>query len=80
MASSDRPMRIHPGQVVVSRHVDLVSVLGTQVAKRVEPFGDGRRYVRAGQWAWFLAWLVDFVVVPAGLAPIKGDGLVECGH
>ncbi|WP_202869439.1 hypothetical protein [Kribbella caucasensis] len=59
----------------MNRYVDPVSVLGTQVAKRVEPFGDGRRYVRAGQWAWFLAWLVDFVVVVFGV----GIGLVALG-
>jgi RDD family len=50
----------------VNRHVDLVSALGPEVAKRVEPFGDGRRYVRAGEWARILAWVVDFVVVVIG--------------
>ncbi len=52
----------------MNRHVDPVSVLGAQVAKRVEPFGDGRRYVRAGEWARLLAWVVDFVVVVVGFA------------
>ena len=49
-----------------------MSVLGAQVAKRVEPFGDGRRYVAAGEWMRLLAWLVDFVVVVFGL----GIGIV----
>jgi hypothetical protein len=56
----------------VNRHVDPVSVLGPEVAKRVQPFGDGRRYVAAGTWAQVLAWLVDFVAVVFGL----GFGLV----
>ncbi|MFG1817811.1 RDD family protein [Kribbella sp. NPDC049174] len=51
----------------MNRHVDPVVVLGAQVAKRVQPFGDGRRYVAAGEWARFLAWLVDLVVVVFGV-------------
>lgn len=51
----------------MNRHVDPVSVLGEQVAKRVEPFGNGDRYVRAGEWARALAWLVDFLVIALGI-------------
>ncbi|MGW1343436.1 RDD family protein [Kribbella sp. NPDC002412] len=51
----------------MNRHVDPVSVLGEQVAKRVEPFGNGDRYVRAGEWARALAWLVDFLMVVLGM-------------
>ncbi|MEV0286994.1 MULTISPECIES: RDD family protein [unclassified Kribbella] len=51
----------------MNRHVDPASVLGEQVAKRVEPFGNGDRYVRAGEWARALAWLVDFLVVALGM-------------
>lgn len=47
----------------MNRYVDPVSVLGPEVAKRIEPLGDGRRYVRPGVWVLFLAWLVDFIVV-----------------
>jgi hypothetical protein len=56
----------------MNRYVDPVSVLGPDIAKRVEPLGNGRRYVRAGQWALFLAWLVDFLVVVFGV----GIGMV----
>ncbi|WP_433167086.1 RDD family protein [Kribbella sp. CA-247076] len=48
--------------------MDLKSVLGPEVAGRIEPFGNGRRYVRAGEWARAMAWLVDFVVVALGAA------------
>jgi len=59
----------------VNRYVDPVSVLGEQVAKRMESFGNGRRYVRAGEWPRTLAWLVDLVVVVFGL----GIGLLALG-
>ncbi|NEA34931.1 RDD family protein [Streptomyces sp. SID13031] len=55
-----------------ARYVDPVSVLGTEVAKRVAPLGDGRRFVGAGGWALALAWMVDFVVVLFGV----GTGIV----
>ncbi|MFI7063790.1 hypothetical protein ACIBL3_22580 [Kribbella sp. NPDC050124] len=51
----------------MNRHVDLVTVLGEQVAKRVEPFGNGERYVRAGQWPQALAWLVDLGMIVLGV-------------
>jgi hypothetical protein len=47
--------------------VDSVNTLGAQVAKRVGPFGNGRRYVGAGPWALALAWLVDFLVTVFGV-------------
>lgn len=51
----------------MNAYVDLVDVLGPQVAKRVEPLGDGRRYVGAGVWATGIAWLVDWAVCLLGL-------------
>ncbi|GAB3825976.1 hypothetical protein GCM10028799_46630 [Kribbella italica] len=39
-----------------------MDVLGPDVAKRVEPLGNGQRYVRAGQWPMAAAWLVDVLV------------------
>ncbi|MGC4895373.1 hypothetical protein [Micromonospora sp. DT31] len=41
-------------------------VLGARTAKRVEMFGNGGLYVRAGTGAQFLAWLVDFIVYLTG--------------
>lgn len=52
----------------MNRYVDPVSVLGPQVAERLEPLGDGRRYVRAGEWARAIAWLVDWAVCLLGMA------------
>ncbi len=46
----------------MNRYVDPVHVLGPDVAKRVEPLENGRRYVRPRQWPLFAAWLVDFLV------------------
>lgn len=46
----------------MNRYVDPVQVLGPDVAKRVEPLGNGGRYVRAGQWPLIFSWLIDFVV------------------
>lgn len=47
--------------------MDPVSVLGAQVAERVKPFGNGRRYVEARERARALAWLVDCFVVVLGV-------------
>ncbi|WP_328993679.1 RDD family protein [Kribbella sp. NBC_01245] len=51
----------------MSMYIDPVNVLGPQIAKRVAPLGDGRRYVRAGEWTRLFAWLVDFVVCVFGM-------------
>ncbi|MEV6286092.1 hypothetical protein [Kribbella sp. NPDC051770] len=51
----------------MSRYLDPAEVLGPDVAQRVEPLGNGRRYVRATQWALFFSWLVDFGVFVIGL-------------
>ena len=72
----------------MNRYVDPVDVLGPDVAKRVEPLGNGRRYVRAGSWPMFVSWLVDWLVVVAGVlagtvalatAPTLDDGTVGLG-
>ncbi len=72
----------------MNRYVDPVDVLGPDVAKRVEPLGNGRRYVRAGSWPLFASWLVDWVVVVAGVvagtvalatAPTLDDGQIGLG-
>ena len=45
-----------------SAQVRAEQVLGPHTATRLATFGDGVLYVKAGRWARFLAWLVDFVV------------------
>jgi RDD family len=50
-----------------SAHVRAEQVLGPHTAKRLATFGDGGLYVKAGGWAQFLAWLVDFVVFVLGV-------------
>jgi hypothetical protein len=51
-----------------SADVRAEQVLGPKVAKRLDLFRGGGRYVRAGEGARFLAWLVDFVVFVLGVA------------
>ncbi|TWD81372.1 RDD family protein [Kribbella amoyensis] len=46
----------------MNRYVDPAAVLGPDLAKRVEPLRNGRRYVRPGSWTTAFAWLVDFAV------------------
>lgn len=41
---------------------DVERVLGPKVAARVEVYGDGGLYLRAGELARALAWFLDFVV------------------
>jgi hypothetical protein len=43
-------------------------VLGPQTARRLDAFGNGVLYVKAGGWARFLAWLVDVIVSVLGMA------------
>jgi hypothetical protein len=50
-----------------SAHVRAEQVLGSHTATRLATFGDGGLYVKAGRWARFLAWLVDFVVFVLGV-------------
>ncbi|GAA1519682.1 hypothetical protein [Kribbella lupini] len=72
----------------MNRYVDPVDVLGPDVAKRIEPLGNGRRYVRAGSWPLFFSWLVDWLVVVVGVlagsvalttVPTLDDGQVGLG-
>lgn len=42
-------------------------ILGPRIAQRIDTFGDDVLYVKAGGWARFLSWLVDFVVFVLGL-------------
>ncbi|WBQ04751.1 hypothetical protein [Kribbella sp. CA-293567] len=72
----------------MNRYVNPVDVLGPDVAKRVEPLGNGRRYVRPGAWTLFASWLVDSMVVGVGVlagtaalvtAPTLDDGTVGVG-
>lgn len=55
---------------------DVERRLGPGVAKRVEAFTDGSLYVRAGEGARFLAWLLDFVMfvltVVIGIVVVAG--------
>jgi hypothetical protein len=59
-----RPSRPLPPRE--STHDRAEQVLGPHIAKRLAKFGDGGLYVKAGGWARFLAWLVDFVVFVLG--------------
>jgi len=65
------------GQLPVqeSANVRAERVLGPRTAKRLATFRDGVRYVKAGGWARFLAWLVDLVVIVLGV----GVGVVLLG-
>jgi hypothetical protein len=42
-------------------------VLGPRTTKRLATFRNGVLYVKAVEWAQFLAWLVDFVVIVLGV-------------
>ncbi|MFD0206256.1 hypothetical protein ACFVG9_36355 [Saccharothrix carnea] len=41
---------------------EMTPILGPRAAARIEPFGDGTLYIRAGALRQLFAWLVDFVV------------------
>ena len=58
---------------IAKQHVE--RALGPKIAKRLAPFRDGGLHVKAGGWALFLAWLVDFVVFVLGV----GVGVVVVG-
>jgi hypothetical protein len=46
----------------MNRFVDPIDVIGPERTRRIEPLGDGRRYVRATPGALVAAWIVDFLV------------------
>ncbi|WP_432947404.1 RDD family protein [Kribbella sp. CA-253562] len=70
----------------MNRFVDPIDVIGPELARRIEPLGDGRRYVRPTPGALVAAWIVDFLVfllalvgATAALLVTESQGSIDAG-